>query len=81
MIRGWKKLTKKERKHLSEARCNNTFLFQKTIEEHDEWRAKDFEEHGKVRTEPCWDCRFIAHKLGMVPMQDAHVKEFVSTQG
>jgi hypothetical protein len=61
MIKGWKKLTRAELKHLKEKGLNNTFLFQQHVNRAEELRKEQF---GKV-SEPCWDCKFIARKLGM----------------
>jgi len=60
MIKGWKKLTKKERKHLSEhGILQSTFLAQRTFDEQQKLREKF------PNSEPCWDCKFIAKKLGL----------------
>jgi len=63
MIRGWKKLTKKERKHLSDNGIWCIEVLQRTINRQAQMR----EESG---IEPCWDCRFIAKKLGIESMAD-----------
>jgi len=60
MIKGWKKLTKKERNHLIEQGCHGTALFQLTINEQQKMRDRG-------EQEPCYDCKFIAKKLGMEP--------------
>ena len=53
-------LTKKEMKHLTkDAGCNIKAAFQRTIDTHAIWRKEN------PGTEPCWDCRQIAEKLGM----------------
>ena len=58
-----KKLTLTEIKHLRENTdgtlrgAKETFQFQKKRRE--DWRKK----HG-TNIEPCWDCKFIAQKLG-----------------
>lgn len=53
-------LTKSELRHLTkDAGCTTKVGFQRTINSQAEWK-KQFPE-----TEPCWDCRFIAEKLGM----------------
>jgi len=53
-------LTKKEMKHLTkDAGCSTKAAFQRTIDIHAQWRKNP------EWQEPCWDCRFIAGKLGM----------------
>jgi len=64
MIKGWKKLSKEQRKHLSEMKCNHTVLFQQTINHQEKIRIKD--KRNPV-LEPCWECKTIAKKLGMTP--------------
>ena len=60
MIKGWKKLTKQERKHLSEHGCNNLVLFKKTRE-----HQKRLEAESESGLHACWDCEIIAKKLGL----------------
>lgn len=59
MVKGWKKLTRKEIKRLKEMGCfhstaamERTFAKQKTMREF------------SPDSEPCWECRTIAKKLG-----------------
>ena len=55
-----KDLTKKERKHLRQvAGCRSLSAFARTASQQAEMRAKN------PQVEPCWDCRFIAKKLGL----------------
>ena len=55
------KLTKKEMKHLrTDANCRTLEQVKNTVEQHEEWR-KEF-----PKTEPCWDCKVIAQKLGLI---------------
>ena len=63
MIKGWKKLTKKELQHLKDEQCNNTVVFQKTINHQHKFRQMG-------TTEPCYECKFIAKKLGMTPEEE-----------
>ena len=59
------KLNKTELKHFREiAGCRTLQQFQRTLNQHEKWRAAD--NHNPV-LEPCWDCRKIAAKLGMEP--------------
>jgi len=67
MIKGWKKLTKGQLEHLKEMKCNNTFLFQKTINEQARQKKEFFEKHGVECVEPCLECKWIAGALGMKP--------------
>ena len=61
MIRGWKKLSKAERRHVHiDAGCRCTSAFQRTIDAH----AKEERETGLPQ---CWECKSIARKLGYVP--------------
>ena len=54
-------LTEDEFKHLNDvAGCKTQEAFQRTIDQHDEWRMAN---PGGI--EPCWECRFIAVKLNM----------------
>ena len=64
MIKGWKKLTKKDLNHLKEMNCNHTERFQETINHQEKIRIKD---NRNSVLEPCWECRMIAKKLGMTP--------------
>jgi len=53
-------LTKKEMEHLAkDANCRTKSAFQNTINIHAQWRRAN------PNTEPCWDCKSIADKLGM----------------
>lgn len=62
MIKGWKKLTKKDREHLTRiANCFNTAAFQRTIDDHAEMERKS----GRT---VCFECKKIAEKLGMEPV-------------
>jgi hypothetical protein len=70
VIKGWKKLTKKELGHLKNEGLNNTFLFQQNVNRLEELRKEQRKRFGKVTCEPCWDCKFIARKLG-VKAEDA----------
>jgi hypothetical protein len=54
MIKGWKKLNKKQIRHLVDSACNNTTLFQRTI-------------NAQAGGIPCFDCEQIARVLGMTP--------------
>jgi len=55
----WKsKLNKKELKHLKEMGITNKASWLRNLE-----HQKRLRDSGGV--EPCWDCRFIAEKLGM----------------
>ncbi len=55
------KLTKKELRHLRvDANCTTLAAVKRTVEKHEEWR-KDF-----PGTEPCWDCKEIGRKLGLI---------------
>ena len=55
------KLTEAEQMHvLMDAGCKTQEAFQRTIDQHDEWRMAN---PGGI--EPCWECRFIAVKLNM----------------
>lgn len=65
MIKGWKKLTAGERKHLSEQGCNNTAAFQRIIDAHAVMRKTS-------KVEPCWACSHIAAKLGLVANKTEH---------
>ena len=57
-----KVLTKKEFKHLSkDAGCRTKTAFQNTINIQAQWRKDN-----PNNPDPCWDCKFIAEKLGMV---------------
>ncbi len=58
MYKGWKKLTKKERKHLSEEKIRTTAQLQNTFGHQQDLRRT------YPSTEPCWDCKQIARKLG-----------------
>ena len=53
------KLTKKELKHIKDTTDSNTLLSFKANREH-QLRLKE-----KDGREPCWECRFIAEKLGL----------------
>lgn len=55
------KLTKKELRHLKEdAGCKTLRAFARTVEIQEEMRRKN------PSIEPCWDCKFIARKLGLI---------------
>lgn len=56
----WKDLTKKERKHVREMGVATLREFKKNAE----FQAKARREYPEA-SEPCWDCRFIAKKLGL----------------
>ena len=62
MIKGWKKLTKSELRHLKENKCNHTVRFQLCIDEQAKLRKLS-----TIDPWPCWDCGMIAKKLGMTP--------------
>lgn len=54
------KLTKKELKHVKEsAGCKTLEAFKRTVAQHEGWRREG-------RSEPCWDCKLIARKLGLI---------------
>jgi hypothetical protein len=56
----FKALTAKERRHLKTvALCNTLEQFKRTAAEQARMRRKP----GAI--EPCWDCKFIARKLGL----------------
>jgi hypothetical protein len=57
MITGWKKLSKKELAHLKEQGIHTNWDWQQTLKKQAEFRALG-------GSEPCWDCREIAEKLG-----------------
>jgi hypothetical protein len=67
VIKGWKKLNKKELRHLKDKGLNHTFCFQNAVNYMEEWRALQREKYGKVQCEPCWECKFIAQKLAIEP--------------
>jgi hypothetical protein len=58
--KGWKgKLTKKELAHIKETTDNGLLReFKANRAKHQEWKAKG-------EREACWECRFIAKKLGL----------------
>jgi hypothetical protein len=58
MYKGYKLLTNKERKHLSEQKVVSTFDLVTTFKH----QAALRETYPDI--EPCWDCKFIAQKLG-----------------
>jgi hypothetical protein len=60
MIKGWKKLTKAERRHLHEIGCNSISSFQMTID----FQFAHDESSGLTS---CFECRAIARKLGLAP--------------
>lgn len=61
MIKGWKKLSKRERKHVHfDAGCRCTSAFQRNI---DEQAARERETGNTV----CWECKSIARKVGLEP--------------
>ena len=62
MIKGWKKLNKADLKHLKDINCNHTLRFKFVVEAQQEIRKE-----GKC--EPCWDCKRIATKLGLIPLE------------
>jgi len=54
------KLTQKEKRHLREiAFCNTLEQFQRTASIQASWRRKN------PQHEPCFQCKFIARKLGL----------------
>ena len=57
MYKGWKKLTKAERKHLSESGVRYTDDLEKTFAHQKHLRSLG-------GSEPCGECRRIAQKLG-----------------
>jgi hypothetical protein len=58
-------LTKKEKKHLRiTAGCRTLNQFKKTAEFQREQRLRQTFEL-KPLLEPCWECKFIAKKLGL----------------
>ena len=62
MIKGWKKLSKAEKDHVHfDAGCRSTDAFQRTIDLHAKISRRD------GGSPPCWDCYFIAKKVGIVP--------------
>lgn len=68
MIKGWKKLTKSEIRHLCENKCYNTVAFQSTIDsqaEHERQFLSKYPLNAPVSV--CFECKQIAHKLGMEP--------------
>ena len=56
----WKDLTKKEREHMQESGCNTLWKFKETVANQEKMRAQN------PRVEPCWECKFIAKKLGLI---------------
>lgn len=55
----FKDLSKKEKKHLKEvAGCTTLEAFKRTAEAHVQMRKEGY-------MEPCYDCKHIAHKLGL----------------
>ena len=69
MIKGWKKLSKAQLKHLKDHGCNNTALFQRTIDEQARQRhvnkAKIDLYGPDAYFEPCYECSQIARVLEM----------------
>ncbi len=61
MIKGWKKLTKEERKHLNNSGCRHISQFQRTINEQHKQRLEN------PNVEPCFECKWIAEKLEIKP--------------
>jgi len=59
MYKGWKKLNKTERDHLSEMGVVTTEDLENTF-----FLQKEQRESNSLGSEPCWDCRFIEKKLG-----------------
>jgi len=62
MLARWKDLTKKERKHVHEMGITTLRQF-KVNAEHQAQTRKEFPL--PEFSEPCWDCRTIAKKLGL----------------
>jgi hypothetical protein len=63
----WKDLSKKERSHLRrEAGCVTLSRFRRIAEVQAEMRQKQLPENGGTEPfiEPCFQCKFIAIKLG-----------------
>lgn len=62
MITGWKTLTENERAHLRETgihtNCDAMVTFRKQAQYRADSAVKGF------KTEPCWDCYFLARRLG-----------------
>lgn len=60
----WKRgLTKEERKHLHQvAKCTTLAAFKETVE----YQEKRRKECPGPQYEPCWDCKSIARKLGLI---------------
>lgn len=63
MIKGWKKLTKKQIKHLCENNCNNTFLFEQVRKEQN--RFKGLDKEAGITRPICFECDQIARILGV----------------
>lgn len=63
MIKGWKKLTKKQRKHLCENGCNNTVIFAEVRKEQNKLKEIDAQ-HGRTPN-ICFECDQIARVLGV----------------
>jgi len=58
MVKGWKKLSKSEKKHVTfDAGCRNTATWLRTVADN-----KAHEE--KTGSPLCWDCKSVAKKLG-----------------
>ena len=61
MIKGWKLLTKAERKHLSEMKIVTTWQLDETLAGQAIYRI---ETERLGISDPCWTCKEIARKLG-----------------
>lgn len=59
----WKDLTKKERQHLKDVNVTTLWQFKDLVAFHQAMRAESG--HNPV-VEPCWECRQIANKLGLI---------------
>jgi len=60
------KLTKKELRHLRiDANCRTLSAVKRTVEQHEIWRH-EIHENNKRNVEPCWECKAIGRKLGLI---------------
>jgi len=74
------KLSQKQCEHLRDVNVFSLLAFQNTVNHQDRMRAHQVREHGSVQVEPCWECRAIARKLGVCPLQDSHIKAFFAAE-
>ena len=56
----WKDLNEKQKKHLREVGITTLTQFKSMVQAQERMRKEN------PKIEPCWDCKFLARKLGLI---------------